>query len=396
MAHPHLYSYGDLVQHALEFVRGQRSHQMMGDIFRAIQNSYRDIADSRRWTYYLKRDRLNITDQYSTGTLAYTQSTRVVTGSGTTWASTIDSDYFIRIADRVSRILTRDSNTQLTLDTTWNHGFDVSAGATYTIFKGIYSLPIDFVSLDMPYEGDRLRHGRNLRPGEFLAAEQFGEGSGSPYRYMIFGDPDNLARHAVHTYTPPPSATGNDPIDFVYYRRPRQLVYSGYHATNGVSFCTQGKVQTAASTTIEGNSTTAFETAMAGSYIRISRDDDVPTGIDGLHPFREELKISSVTDSDTLVTTAASGFTASNLGYIISDPVDVDPIMIKPLLAAIRKELAILLDMRSKADHIQVYESLYRAAAMSDASRVYKPREMGDGTQLAPREPGVEPPETTG
>lgn len=386
MAHPYVFTFADAIQHSVGYLGGNPTASGMAEILRAVQTAYRVLTESRRWTYLLKFDRIRVQAPYSSGTIEYDHtggsSERLITltsGTFPTWmgaTATTPSTASIRIAGKIHKVSYRLTSTTLQLDSNINPGADISSGTSYEAFISMYSMPTDFISLDIPYDTDLYRFGRYVRPNDWLARERYGEGTGAPNAFTIMGDPNNTARKALHTLYVP---TATEELDYVYYRYPREIRYAGRRTAES-----QGTVALS-STTVTGTST-AFESGMIGSIIRVGNSTTVPTGLDGLTPYTEQFKISAYS-SATSITIDSAATTASGVGYIISDPLDIDPLMSEAFFRGLEKQLAILKNMRTKADAVQLYDESYARAAAVDDSRNYLPRQTGDGKLHGARGP---------
>lgn len=392
--HPQIYTYTDLIQHAVDFLGGNAAAAGQSLVRRAIQDAYRELTEMRRWNYLLRRHRIIAPEPYDTGTVVYDHaggsSDRLLTLSGSTFPSWAGSGA-VRIGNRVHKVASRLSDTTLELDgdDDLNPGEDVSSTA-YELFQSRFSLPIDFISLDMPYGSDRYKLGRfsYRRPNDFMAEEEAGEGTGSPYAFTIVGDPDNPGRMALETWGAPAES---EDLDFIYYRRPRQMVLDGYKTAH-----VAGTVSTAASTALTGSGT-SFSSAMVGSVVRVSDNARrSPTGIDGIYPFAEERFISAYSSATSLTVGSAFSLTQTGKAYVIADYADVDPSMITALKRGIEAHLATLYNMRNQEKQVQMADVAFKKAASIDVSRVYKPREPGDGELHSARPPETAPPDDTG
>jgi hypothetical protein len=334
MPAPELLTYADLIDRLRVYSQGGAGDAQQADFRHAIQSAYRELTFVREWRYFQSRGRITLAAPYSTGTIvydhtggAYERLVTLTTGTWPTWARygrlLIDTDLY-EVAERLS-------GTQLTLRADSNPGADV-ASTSYTIYRNSYTLPGDMVSVTK-FQGDN-GNWELLRvpPHELTELEKRSQASGTPVYYCIFGSPDVLASFAI-TFWPYPNAAEN--IDFLYRRRPRVMRYTGYGTAER-----QGTVAgTATGTSITGT-TTAFTSAMIGSVIRFGDATNAPEGLGGLHPYVEQKVITAVDDETTLTVDTPLLNTYSAVKYTISDPVDIDPVLIEPLFACAQKHLA--------------------------------------------------------
>jgi hypothetical protein len=343
---------------------------------RAIQEAYRQIASDHLWTYLFKEGQIITLAPYTTGTVVYTHSTKTVTGTGTTFPT--DSALCkIRIGNTVSIVKSRTSATALVLDDNVNPGEDVAA-SSYTIFRSEYNLPLDFVKMTEPMQEASWWGARYIRPDQFLMLERYGSGTGTPQAWTIIGDSNYYSGMAIAFYPAPDSA---DTLKFLYFRRPRQLRFDGYQT--GV---TQGTATTGASATVTGTST-AFSADHIGSIIRVSSSLVAPTGLDGTTPYSEEGRITAAASATSLTVSTAFTNTNTAKSYNISDPVDIDEVMMTPFRYLVEKWLAFF-RRDEKAMRIAggLYErELLRAAAADqrNISRKMAGRNYGYSNRLA-------------
>lgn len=93
------------------------------------ENKYNTIIDFNSTTNYLKIE--GDTAEYTTGTISITTATATVTGSGTSWLANASAGEYIRIGEDLYLIQSVDSNTSITLSSTYI-GVTIS-GKTYGI-----------------------------------------------------------------------------------------------------------------------------------------------------------------------------------------------------------------------------------------------------------------------
>lgn len=99
---------------------------------------------AHEWTFLRPVTTLTTSAAYSTGTIAVASGVVTLTG-GTfpSWAA--DGD--LTVSGSTYEVSTRDGNTQVTLVDT---SVTVSSGATYSLSRGVYSLPSDYGTPDGP------------------------------------------------------------------------------------------------------------------------------------------------------------------------------------------------------------------------------------------------------
>src|ERR1044071_7111632 len=82
-----LYTFADANQDALDVVASNTTTTERRYARRAVFDALREIANVTHWTYYTKIGRLTTTGSYTTGTVTYNSTTRVLTLTNGTWPS---------------------------------------------------------------------------------------------------------------------------------------------------------------------------------------------------------------------------------------------------------------------------------------------------------------------
>jgi hypothetical protein len=323
-----------------------------------VADSYAEFASVRDWSYLRVNGRILLQKAVSTGTVVYTHATRTLTLTGATWPASIE-DWCVRFDEVVCDVETRSSDTVVILDSTMNPGGDV-ASTTYLAYPRWYKLPGEFVSMNSPMANDTRWLGQYVDMSYMLSLDRFWEGAGDVKYYALGPAQDQYGYMALYVW--PPSDT-NETYDYIAKRSPRALRYSGRESAETTGTITV----TAGSKTVAG-SATAFSTLMEGSILRLgSSTTNAPTRLAGAYPYLEEHTIKSVTDATTL--TLATAVTTSRAGvkYIVSDPVDIPPILHTAFLACAKKNLAFERNFKEYPRCVQVYDDLLFLAKCTDS-----------------------------
>lgn len=390
----HRLTFRDLIDHAATFLGLGPGGAASRAVRIAVQDAVREVTEHRRWTYLLRSHRIYVPAQHVTGTVSYDHtggaSERLLTFSSATLPTWAGSGV-IEFDNRRHKVSSKLSTSTLQLDATLNPGDDVAA-TSYILWQNLFALPEDFVTLDMPYGSERFKMGRSTysHQGDWLALEQDGDATGSPWLFRIVGDPDaaDLGKMVIESWGPPAAQID---ADMLYVRRPRMMQLSGYKSEH-----TDGTVSTASNTTLTGSGT-SFADAFEGAIVRVSdHATKVPTGIDGEYPYAEERVLDTFTSTTSFSVTPAFSLTASGKKYVISDPVDADPIMYRAIKAGVDWHCAKMSRHRDMAMIRGVFDRALSEANSLDASRVFKPAEVGDGSRSGPRPPGFNPPDSVG
>jgi hypothetical protein len=313
-----LWTFQDVLEHVLDVILGtNRSPRNVRSARRAIDNAYREFPNNRQWKYFQRRLRIATVAEQTTGSVAYTHSTRTMTLSDATWPADV-VNYSILIDHARYEIESRTSDTVIVLSSDMNPGADLAAGTLYRAFQDTYQLPANFASMGQLQDTvDPMRAFREATLQEMTENNRFYR-SGLPTSYTV-GKHSRYAGGLAIVLAPAPSTARV--YECVYTARPRALrtlLYSTGTATS-----------TADSTAVSGAGCT-FIADYVGSVLRLSRNTtEPPTSIignyDGIdNPFAFQRIIRSVTDATNLVLEQAADQSLAAVKYTISDPVDLE------------------------------------------------------------------------
>lgn len=286
---------------------------------RAVLNAYRDLPHKHDsgWNYFKRSSTIRTEASYSTGTIAYTASTRAVTLSDGTWPANAALGW-IRYQDDHWFVESRDSDTQVTLRAEGAPAADVDAGATYEWYREAYPLPCRIRWLELLQDGDDFSVLTYVDPGSaLLTKHNYGNTNQQPYLFTLRSD-DRYADALSVIFAPPPATARH--YHYTAYAEPRPLrVYN---------YSTGTATVTAASTTCTLSGGT-FDTANhVGSVIRFGDASNGPTSVfgdidDTYNPADYERRIVSVDSATTCTLDAAITAGVSAVKFAISDPIDI-------------------------------------------------------------------------
>lgn len=186
---------------------------------RWLQNSYRRIIDYRNWYGCMVRGQVNSPATYNTGTVAVTNGSATITGTGTTWTSAMVGRQFrTGMTTPIYTIKTFTSPTSMELDIPW--GEATATGSGYSIFQNVY---------DFGYNVKQLLRVVNKRQGFnfILGLPQAWLDENDPWRsaigftYAAVGHPPSSAGSAVYEFYPIPNIVQSFP--FIAYIQPPDL-----------------------------------------------------------------------------------------------------------------------------------------------------------------------------
>ena len=299
----------------------------------AVVTAYRDLTNRHSWNYYKRRTHIVTEDNYSTGTVAYDHTggtyERELTLSDGTWPTNAARGIVV-IDHKHYRVDERKSGTVVTLDADTNPGADVTAGTSYEWYRDAYTLPVNFrrmLSIIESTSGGDVAPLTFIEPGGHLYTTRFEGGSSTDYPewYTIRNEGDYLgAMSIVFGCAPNESRT----YDMMYEISPREL--RTYKESTGTITIAAG------STSVTGSGT-AFSSFHEGSIIRFTDSTtEEPTsiigGVDGTdNPYEVQRSILTVTNATGLTVDSQASATATltSTKFTISDPMDVEPIVMR-------------------------------------------------------------------
>lgn len=371
-----LVAYKDLIDHVLDYYGAATGPENERFARRAVLAAMRELANSRRWSYYLNRLRITTNASQTEGTVAYdhtggTYERQLTLTDSTfpTWANL----GFVIINDVPYEVAEWKTTTVVTLSASSNPGEDV-ASTTYTLARDTYVLPADFVAAEELINVGNAFALSYQHPGEWLTSQRTNHGPATPRIFTITGDPNYFGSMAIRLF---PAPDDDYVIDGIYHRRPRQLSIDEYET---------GTVTTSSASTTVTGSGTSWTSDMVGSIIRFSSDAITnPTGPEGSSPYHIERVIASYTSATSIDLDAAPGETLTSVKYSISDPVDVEAgSMLTFLQRECERQARILRRMNATKDEERQYAEA-RIMAWEADSRSFARRAMGEGSHYRPR-----------
>jgi hypothetical protein len=317
-----IWTYKDAVEYVLDTHEVGRTGLNERRARWAVRKAYNDLATKYDWSYFYRQRLLQTSASYSTGTVDFdytggTNELQLTLASGTwpTWAAfgrVIISNVHYEVDRRIS-------DSVLTLRSDSNPGEDVASGATYEIYRSAYPLPTDFWKLNRVWDttdSRALTHVDSVAHHDALNI--FYDTPDTPWQFTIRNTREYYGGLSIVLGPPPGDART---YDILYQAFPRPLNIDEYNS---------GTVAvTASSAAITGSSTT-FPTNCEGSVIRIGSGATSPTGLlgglDGKDdPFAQQGVIKTYTSATALTAEDTFSTAASGAGFVISDPIDLEP-----------------------------------------------------------------------
>ncbi len=289
------------------------------DYKNAIIDALEQLMLYHTWSYYRPSHRIELDAAYSTGTVTYVDSTKVLTTTGT-WPSWAAKGR-VRINDEISIVKSRTSDTDIVLDDTICPNADISTATTYEIYRSKYPLPSDLRHIENVIIEDGAWEVTQVDARALFERERWASNSGQTWAWALCPDPDNDGQYCIWV---DPYPDTQEPIGFLYRRSPRAMRWTGAEPLSQWS----GFAEAAAQTTLTIG--TGLSQSMVGSILRIGSDSltsQYPTPLAGDNPYVEEHKILTVSGNDVTIDSPGLANTYTNARVIITDPVDITDTM---------------------------------------------------------------------
>ncbi len=139
-ARPEVWTFQDAIERLIsmgELQRNGRNYDLMLD---AVHDAYRDLPKYHEWTYYQRVSGISTEASYSTGTVAYSASTKQFMLSGGTWPTNAAFGT-VRIGTEFWDAWERTSATVLTMDPDFAPPSDIDGGTAFEWFRDSYQFP---------------------------------------------------------------------------------------------------------------------------------------------------------------------------------------------------------------------------------------------------------------
>jgi hypothetical protein len=329
-----------------------------------VEEAYREIATAHSWSFLEANARIHLRAPATTGTVVFnlTGSTyeRQLTLTGSTFPEAWVRDAAIRLADPdiVCDIEDYKTSTVVTLDATMCPIADVTS-TTYSLFPRWYALPNDFLSMDVPMSEDSWLTSNPVSKAEIERLTRRDSTAGDIRKYAVAQVPDLYGTMGLFIY--PPSDTA-ETLDIPILRRPRPIIYTGI---DGTVDCKGTVTLTAGTATVEGAST-AFDSAMAGSLLRVYSGSTRPTGTPGPYRYTEVYSIKSVESTTSLTLSSNATTSRAAVGYSITDPIDLDVAVYDAFVGCAKLKLAETLGSKNVLEIRRQYDGLLSKAKQAD------------------------------
>jgi hypothetical protein len=309
------YTFQDLMVYLQSTTRSGVAAGDKIDYKQAGIDALEELIQYHHWSYYRPVHRIELDAAYSTGTVTYVDSTKVLTTTGT-WPSWAAKGR-VKINNEVHIVKSRTSDTDIVLDDTICPNADISTATTYVIYRSKYPLPDDLRHIESVLVEDGAWATSQVDMSAIFERERWAANAGQPWAWAICPDPDTDDTYCLWIEPYPDT---QEPIGFIYRRAPRAMKWTGTEPLSQWS----GFAATAADTTLTIGS--GLDSSMVGSIVRIgssSLSSQNPTPTSGDNPYVEEHKILTVSGNDITIDSPglANAFTDSRV--VITDPCDI-------------------------------------------------------------------------
>jgi hypothetical protein len=311
-----LLTFADAIDHLVEWSYGHGGEGPQSLLRECVQAAYTDVLNATDWPSLTTTGRIQLRRPQIEGSIEYDQASRIATIDGATWPDWA-VDAVLRIGYTDCHVEGIVSPTQIILDSQMNPGRNIQAWAAYTLYCQWYALPADFKAIRGFMDQKLWDLAEDVTMVEIMRLYKLALCTGFIRARALAERPHHPGERAIWVY---PAPQTDRPGDFIYERRPREMLYTGKDAADqaGTIAVTEGTLS------VVGTGT-AWEPAMRGAMLRIGDATYWPTGTFGLHRYKEQIVIASVEDATHLTLAAAPKGSYAGVKYVITDSVEIEP-----------------------------------------------------------------------
>lgn len=287
---------------------------------RAVASAHRRLTDMHKWQWLRRETTVYTSNHYTTGTIAYTASTRQVTLSGGTWPTDAEFGSLIigslrydierRVSDTVVEIAARNAPTA-----------DIAASTTYQWIRFQYLLPVDFGDVTAVIDPQSLSHMSRYSPQELFDCRDSIPSASYPSGWAIQPSVQRPGRTEI-LFTS--IAAASQPIRIQYLARTGNPAFTelstGTVAVTGDAATFSGSILSEAcvGAVLRVAPSTTKPTSPYGVWI----DND--TGTRTVVPTYEQI-VSEVSSATVAVLDSAVSSDVTGKAFTLSPRVDVEP-----------------------------------------------------------------------
>lgn len=284
----------------------------------SIMDAMKEVWSRYDWPYYMGQATIRTDAPYSTGTITYVASTRLMTLAGSTFPTWAIYGTVI-VGNKRARITRRVSDTVVLIEEGTAFVDNIASATTYTLYRAEYPIPDNIRKVSYPSIEEAQFSVLKYVPTLEFRTRNPGTVGSMPQTYTV--QKDRSMQQNVMCFWPYPSTAVT--IRYNYVRMPAPV---------DVWSVTAGKLTVVADSSDVVGSSTAFEDLHEGCLLRIGRDaNNVPTPRHGMYPYSDELLIDTVADATNLTTLTAINTSRANVRFEISSLLDVEDAIMSSL-----------------------------------------------------------------
>ncbi len=372
-------TFHDAYEHLRDIMdlNGQDVARVRRVLKRSVMEAYRKLPAMADWKYFEGVTQITTESPQSTGTVAYTHSTRQVTLTGATWPSTAQYGSVL-IGDIRYPIERRISDTVVTLDPSLNPGADVAALTSYKYQRYRYLLPVDVTDVNEIVDAAQYYKLRRAPTKEVFWRTEIVSSDGYPTEWAMFPSVEEPGRWDL--WLGSASETS----------RKLRILYTKRWTTLNDFLTNTGTVTVA-------DDVATFDTAIltsnhVGSVLRVSNNTTAPTGLVGAHedsddgntdnPPAYERIITAITSS-TVATLSTPGTAAADVAFTLSSFIDCNYGM-RDYFLRLCEEAYIRKTMNASEE-----SAMYMRQALANSDMAFRQARISDSKDFETATPGL-------
>ncbi len=257
-------TYRDAIDHLIDVysLDGKDVQTVVRRLRRSVQEACNKLPAMHDWEFLQKTGMLTTSPQYSTGTVAYTSSTRFLTLTSGTWPDDAEFGDVI-ISNKRFMVARRNSSTVLTLDDAQCPDDDIASGTSYKWIRQRYTLPYFVGDIREVTDIQLLSLIRRIQVDDNFWYSEAWNITGSPSAWSMFPSRRRPGQWEFWL-----SSVPNDVRQYRY-------LYQTRWASNEVEELSTGTVSVTGD--VATFSTSVLTSACAGAVLRISSTASAPT-----------------------------------------------------------------------------------------------------------------------
>lgn len=320
---PNFFTYRDAIDHLLDVynLHAKDVNEISRLVRRAVKECCNKLPTYHDWEFLQRMATFTTSPLYTTGSIAYTASTRQMTLTGGTWPS--DADFgSVTIGNKKYEVQRRISDTVIVMDPLQCPPADIASGTTYRWVRTRYVLPYDVSDvIDLT----------DIQLGARIARVTTYDSFWHNEAWNVVGQPSSFSM--IQSRLRPGRWElwlSSSPVDVRTYR----FLYTPRWAQNDVEEIKAGTVSISGVTATF--STAVLTDACVGAVLRVSSSEAMPTNTIGRYDATakppvnifnpaesEHIIIQKNSATEAILHTAPAG-SVSSKGYTISSHIELN------------------------------------------------------------------------